>query len=1564
MKLIFSLLLAWCPYIQSQSTADSHVNITTAVPLTTDSPTTNGSTYETERHVEYMPYDGWYNNRAHPELGAVDSPLVRLLPSAYEDGVYEPSGKNRPNPFEISDALMSGETGHPSSRNRTAFMVFFGQQVVEEILDAQGSGCPVEYFNIKIPRNHRYNPDDRDDIEMPFLRTRYDMRTGFSPNNPRQQLNEITPYIDGGLMYGVSKAWADALRVTKNGNLAPRGRLAAANDTDPNEGNYPEYNTIRLPMANPPPPADHVLKPIKRFFKLGNPRGNENAFLLTFGILWFRYHNYLTHQLDAVHPDWSDERIYNEARKWTVAAHQKIVMYDWLPSWLGTEEDGSAFTLPPYTHYKPAVDPGITHVFQSAAMRFGHTLVPPGVYRRNKTCHFRYTTTMTGEEGHHALRTCNSYWNPQDAVKEQDIDELLMGMASQITEREDNIITPDLRGDVFGPLEFSRRDLMAINIQRGRDHGLPDYNTARRELGLDTINDVRDINPELFKSEEGKELLENIWNLYNESGIDNMDIWAGGILETTSSGPGDLFRTIIADQFQRVRDGDRFWYENDKNGLFTPEEIQQINKTTLYDIIQLVTDIGPNDIQKNPFFWNTGDPCEQPRQLNHSELAECEGPKHFDYFVGSELSFILTFTALGIFFIGCIVVLWLLGKHKERMQREERRAAAQKRNRRDMGDVFSVMEYVSKKEGYRYSLLKMDSTRHTIQIMTEAGKQLRSIDLQNIQTVFIRTSIDKGKKLCLIRVPKEYDVLMKFSNLNNRDQIIGKIETFLGGLGVAHKRSEDKESVIMKDVVTKDNRQKLVEKFFRVVFAQAFKIKDENRDDVTSLDAKAAKDVIDCELTKSEFAEALSMKASSTFIEQMFSLVDKDNNGYISFREFLDMIVIFAKGDPEAKAKLLFDMYDIDQTGKLDREEFKRMLRSLMELANEKVTEDQMDTLLNSMYTSAGLANKESITLKEFNTILGDYKEELGHAQLKWDGANVGKDLPKRENAPSRARKTLVRAFSSPGNDNINKRISNVAVNTVKRKPVSKTENPVMEKFTEFKRYIENYRAHIFWLSLYTLVTIGVFAERAYYYSVEREHAGLRTIAGYGVTVTRGAASGMMFTFTCLLVTMCRNTITYLRETFLHRFIPFDAAISMHKYIAMWALFFTVMHCIGHAFNFYHIATQTANDLTCIFRDYFHATDELPKFHYWCWQTVTGVTGVLVTLLVIMIYVFATQYARRNAFKVFWFIHNLYPVMYILMFMHGSGMLVQPAFFHYFFLGPAILFTLDKLVSVSRNRVEISVVRAELLPSEVTHLEFKKPLNFEYKSGQWVRIASLAQNGSEYHPFTLTSAPHEETLSVHVRSVGPWTSNLRQTYDPSKLLDSPYPKLFLDGPFGEGHQDWYKFDIAVLVGGGIGVTPFASILKDLVEKSRKNVKFNCKKVYFLWVTRTQKQFEWLTDIIREVEDNDQRNLVSVHIFVTQFYHKFDLRTTMLYICERHFQKISNQSLFTGLRSITHFGRPDFHSFLNSLQDEHLDISKIGVFSCGPPPMTHKVEEACSQLNKCDGASYQHHYENF
>lgn len=233
-----------------------------------------------DRDVEYEGFDGWYNNKAHPDLGAIDGRLIRILTPHYSDGVYEPAGSDRPNPVTLSEAFFKGSIGEASLTGKNAFLVFFGQQVVEEILDAQRGSCPPEYMSIRFPSTVHaengtqlpYRHSTRHSF-MPLVRTRYDKSTGLSPNNPRQQLNEITPWIDGGLVYGISKGWSDNLRT-----LNEDGKLLNWKDTS--GGEFPVYNDIGMPMANPPPPSgpevlngqsrEHLKKPrllnVRRFF--------------------------------------------------------------------------------------------------------------------------------------------------------------------------------------------------------------------------------------------------------------------------------------------------------------------------------------------------------------------------------------------------------------------------------------------------------------------------------------------------------------------------------------------------------------------------------------------------------------------------------------------------------------------------------------------------------------------------------------------------------------------------------------------------------------------------------------------------------------------------------------------------------------------------------------------------------------------------------------------------------------------------------------------------------------------------------------------------------------------------------------------------------------------------------------------------------------------------------------------------------------------------------------------------------------------------------------------------
>ena len=142
-----------------------------------------------------------------------------------------------------------------------------GQQVVEEMLDAQRPGCIPEYEDMRIPKCHpQFDPDCRTDRYIPFLRNRYDFRTGYSPNNPRQQLNEITPWMDGGLVYGPFKAWTDVIRRFEGGDLAFIPFPPNSENTEI-ANQFPSRNDAGLPLANPAPPANvSQLYPVNRFW--------------------------------------------------------------------------------------------------------------------------------------------------------------------------------------------------------------------------------------------------------------------------------------------------------------------------------------------------------------------------------------------------------------------------------------------------------------------------------------------------------------------------------------------------------------------------------------------------------------------------------------------------------------------------------------------------------------------------------------------------------------------------------------------------------------------------------------------------------------------------------------------------------------------------------------------------------------------------------------------------------------------------------------------------------------------------------------------------------------------------------------------------------------------------------------------------------------------------------------------------------------------------------------------------------------------------------------------------
>ncbi|GIZ03251.1 dual oxidase [Caerostris extrusa] len=1183
---------------------------------------------------------------------------------------------------------------------------------------------------------------------------------------------------------------------------------------------------------------------------------------------------------------------------WLDAARRRgknILLYEYLPVLLM-----EPFT--PYQGYQPDLHPGVSHVFQSAAFRYGHTLIPPGLYKRDAECKFRKTVT-----GYPAVRLCSTWWDSEEV--ESGIEELLMGMASQISEREDNVLCSDVRDKLFGPMEFSRRDLAALNIMRGRDNGLPDYNTVRRHFQLPEIHNWSHINPELFK--RSPQLFESLDELYGGK-LDDVDLYIGGMLETEEVGrPGPLFRKIIRQQFQRIRDADRFWFENTHNGIFSESEVAEIRAITLWDVLVNATDIPPDALQRNLFLWTNGDPCPQPDQLKGADLEPCPMLSGYDYFHGNEVAYIYSCILLAFIPIACAG----LGYGVIKLQNSRRRKI---RMQQDMV-IGKHCEKLDVKEWLHHNHKRCVKVKigpdDSISTLNRKGETLRRVDFRVCPSLAVDvTEDDANKPMVLVRSHRDHDLVLQFRGDGSRQKFLSRLESFL------------------------QSRKKTL----REAYALTFGLKPGEKRHLEDVGGSDVVMVMRTSLSKQEFAEALGMRPDSLFVKRMFNCVDKDKDGRISFQEFLDTVVLFSRGKTEDKLRIVFDMCDDDGNGVIDKRELTQMLRSLVDIAKtDSLDEAQVSGLIREMFAAAGLHDKEELGYEDFKLMMREYKGDFIAIGLDCKGAK----------------------------QNFLDTSTNVARMTSFQisRPSEEPPGCLRRHFNQLATFLEEYRQHIFYLFVFYVVTIVLFLERFVFYSYFAEHTDLRHVMGLGIAATRGSAAALSFCYSLLPLTMCRNLITRLRELPLHQYVPLDSHVQFHKLVALTALFFSVVHTVGHCINFYHVSTQPVENLRCLTKEVHFDSDFKPTICYWLFQTVTGVSGIMLYAVVCVMFIFAHPRIRQKAYKYFWSTHGLYVLLYLLCLVHGLAKITGSPRFWIFFVGPAVIFALDKVVSLQTKFVELDILDTELLPSDVTMVKFRRPPNFKYLSGQWVRLGLTGLQPGEFHSFTLTSAPHENHLSVHVKAQGPWTWRLRNHFDPNSGRAHEVQKVRLEGPYGGGNQDWYKFEVAVMVGGGIGVTPYASILNDLVFGTSTNRYSGvaCKKVYFLWICPSHRHFEWFIDVLRDVERKDVTNVLEVHIFITQFFHKFDLRTTMLYICENHFQRISQRSMFTGLKAVNHFGRPDMTSFLKFVQHQHSYVSKVGVFSCGPSALTKSLSAACETVNNQRRLPhFLHHYENF
>ena len=497
--------------------------------------------------------DGSGNNLDDPAMGAAYTPLLRRVPPDYADLISELAGPYRPGPREISHVVSAQPDLGNNTYRLSDFFWQWGQFLAHDI-DLTGGVSPPEPAPIEVPSGDPFfDPDATGTVEISFNRSIYDKTTGKNLKKPREQLNEITTWIDASNVYGSDPARGAALR-TADGT----GRLRTS------AGNLLPFNTEGLPNAGGEDP---------QLFLAGDVRANEQVGLTALHTLFVREHNRLADLIAEAHPGASGDEIYEQARRIVGVQMQAITYNEFLPVLLGRD------ALEPYQGYDPGVDARIANVFATAAFRFGHSALSPALLRLD----------AKGKEidaGHLPLR--DAFFAPWRIMQEGGIDPLLRGLARQVCQQVDPYLVDEIRNFLFGAPGAGGFDLASLNLQRGRDHGLPPYNDTREALGLARAGSFSDVTSD-------PEIQARLSAIYPDP--DAIDLWIGGLAEDPwqDAQVGELFFTILKEQFEALRDGDRFWHE-----LTLGEAgLLEVEQTRLSDIIRRNTDIDdeiPDDV--------------------------------------------------------------------------------------------------------------------------------------------------------------------------------------------------------------------------------------------------------------------------------------------------------------------------------------------------------------------------------------------------------------------------------------------------------------------------------------------------------------------------------------------------------------------------------------------------------------------------------------------------------------------------------------------------------------------------------------------------------------------------------------------------------------------------------------------------------------------------------------------------------------------------------------------------------------------------------------------------------
>jgi predicted ferric reductase len=496
----------------------------------------------------------------------------------------------------------------------------------------------------------------------------------------------------------------------------------------------------------------------------------------------------------------------------------------------------------------------------------------------------------------------------------------------------------------------------------------------------------------------------------------------------------------------------------------------------------------------------------------------------------------------------------------------------------------------------------------------------------------------------------------------------------------------------------------------------------------------------------------------------------------------------------------------------------------------------------------------------------------------------------------------------------------------------------------------------IFWKSFYVILNILVGVLYFYLYSKKLVILGIAKFF-----------AGIMMLNSTLLLLCVSITISTTFAGFFQVFLPLGKLIKFHKFMATMFYISAIGHSLAHLCGTFVIISKTPNEKLSELNDIVccHKLSSVPSYHYLLFQTMPGITGIILLVLMTFIVLTSVESIRKRYFERFWYSHKMYVFIYIFTHLHGSAEIVATQEFWYWVIGPFSLIIFERLFEYFKIffKNKSNILSYKYLESGIVELTLSKPVGFNFLPGQYCRICVDEISKLEYHPFTISSSPLQDHLTFHISPIGDWTQSLVKLVKNNKSPSSnDLPSIKIDGPYGAPTQTYVKYNHLMMIATGIGATPFSSILKDILFRMKnKDPELNYEEIDFYWMQRKASQFAWLSNIFNDLIQSDTENHLNFNTFYTNCNQKYDFRSFFLWHGLESLKKKEDNKVLKQYSNIF-WGRPDWNELFLAKSQTISKGSRIGVFVCGNDELSREIKQLCMKYST--DHIFHFHKENF